>query len=92
MARTTEPKVNKAVVEQALRHINHHGGAYEGWYVGIEEMGSDRNETGISLPMRFDMRSEDEAKLTMSHLLSLGLFADDEYGANPTILFIYLKK
>ena len=92
MTNTTDPKVNTAVIEQATRHIDHHGGIYEDWYVGIEEVGSDRNNDNNSHPVRYEMPSEDEAKLTMSWLLGMGLMADDEYGAEPTILFIYTEK
>lgn len=88
----SEPKVNDAVVEKALRHINHHGGGYENWYVGIEEEGSDRDDSANRRLARYDMASEEEAKLTMSWLLSSGLTADDEYGAEPTILFVYTTK
>jgi len=89
---TKDPKINQAVVEQASRHINHHGGEYEAWYVGIEEEGSDRNDSTNRHPMRYELSSEDEAKLTMSWLLGMGIMADDEYGAEPTILFIYTQK
>lgn len=92
MTHTTDPKINNAVVEKALRHINHHGGIYEEWFVGIEEEGSDRDDAHNRHPVRYDMASEDEAKLTMSSLLGMGLTADDEYGAEPTILFVYTTK
>lgn len=92
MINTTAPEVNEAVVEKAIRHINHHGGSIEYWYVGIEDEGSDRNSDTDRHPMRYEMTSEAEAKLTMSWLLGMGLTADDEYGAEPTILFIYTKK
>lgn len=92
MSNANNPTVNKAVIEQAMRHIKHHGGILEEWYVGIEEGGSDRNDTHTRHPVRYEMTSEDQAKLTMSHLLSIGLMADDEYGAEPTILFVYTHK
>ncbi|BCS86859.1 hypothetical protein [Pseudodesulfovibrio sediminis] len=92
MSSTIEPGVNKTVVEQAMRHINHHGGIYEDWYVGIEEEGSDRDDTSNRQLIRYETASEDEAKLTMSWLLGLGFMADDEYGAEPTILFVYTNK
>lgn len=92
MTYTQDPQVNEAVVEKAIRHITHHGGAREDWFVGIEEEGSDRNDHGNRRLVRYSMRSEDEAKLTMSWLLSMGLMADDEYGAEPKILFIYTDK
>ena len=82
-------EVNGAVVEQAINHIDHHGGGYENWYVGVEEEGSDRDSSGNRHPARYEMDSDDEAKLTMSWLLGMGLMADDEYGAEPTILFVY---
>jgi len=84
-------EVNNAVVEKAIRHITHHGGNYEDWYVGVEEEGSDRDDTSNRRAVRYEMSSEDVAKQTMSRLLGLGLTADDEYGAEPTILFIYTK-
>lgn len=89
MSNTKAPKVNKAVVEKAIRHIDHNGGTYETWYVGIEEEGSDRDTSANRRAKRYTMGSEDEAKLTMSQLLGMGLMADDEYGAEPTILFVY---
>ncbi len=92
MTNATETKVNEAVVEQAIRHIEHHGGVYEKWYVGIEAIGTDRDNSSDRHPVRYKMASEDEAKLTMSWLLDMGLFADDEYDAEPTILFIYTTK
>ncbi len=91
MTKQDAPEGNKAVVAKATRHIEHHGRAYENWYVGIEESGSDRNVDGIRHPARYEMNSEREAKLTMSWLLGMGLMADDEYGAEPTILFVYTK-
>lgn len=92
MPNTAPPKVNKAVVEKVLRYITHHGGIHEDWYVGIEDEGSDRNDDNNLHPIRYEVPSEDEAKLTMSWLLGMGLMADDEYGAEPTILFIYTQK
>lgn len=92
MNNTNTPEVNEAIVEQATRHIEHHNGVYEDWYVGIEEEGSDRDDYDNRHPVRYEMASEDEAKLTMSWLLGMGLMADDEYGAEPTILFIYTEK
>lgn len=86
------PEVNEAVVEKAIRHINHHGGVTEKWFVGIEEAGSDRNADTNRHAIRYELSSDDEAKLTMSSLLGLGLQADDEYGSEPTILFIYTEK
>ena len=82
---------NKAVVAQVLRHIDHHGGGYDNWYVGIEQEGSDRDTSGNRHPRRFELKSDEEAKLTMSWLLGMGLMADDEYDAEPTILFIYTE-
>ncbi|QJB57476.1 hypothetical protein [Pseudodesulfovibrio sp. zrk46] len=87
-----ETNVNHSVIEQISRHINHHGGIYENWYVGIEEEGSDRDSSANRKLMLYKMKSEDEAKLTMSWLLTLGLTADDEYGAEPKLLFIYTEK
>ena len=84
-----EPKVNKTAVGQIVRHINHHGGVFEYWNVGIEEAGSDRNTSADRLPMRFDIRNADDARATMSHLLDMGLMADDEYDTDPTMLFVY---
>ncbi len=92
MSGRREPKVNKSVVEKALRHINHHGGIYGNWYVGIEEKGWDRDDSGNRHIMRYQTGSQDEAKLTMSSLLGTGLMADDEYGVEPKILFIYTDK
>lgn len=92
MNETNTPEVNEAVVEKAIRHIEHHSGVYEDWFVGIEEEGSDRDDSDNRHPVRFDMASDDEAKLTMSWLLSMGLMADDEYGSEPRILFIYTRK
>jgi len=80
------------VANKAIRHINHHGGAYENWYVGIEDAGSDRNGAENKCPAQYNLTSEDEAKLTMSWLLGMGLQADDEYGAEPTILFVYTNQ
>lgn len=91
MSNTHDTKVNEAVTEKAIRHINHHGGIYENWFVGIEEEGSDRNDDDNRRALRFEMSCEDEAKRTMSRLLGMGLMADDEYGAEPTILFIYTR-
>lgn len=88
----TEPEINEGVVAKAIRHIIHHGGPNEDWFVGIEEEGSDRDATGNRRAMRFELDSDDEAKLTMSSLLGHGLMADDEYGVEPTILFIYTLK
>ncbi|WP_419787988.1 hypothetical protein [Pseudodesulfovibrio sp.] len=92
MTNRNEPKANKHVAEKAIRHINFYGGRYEDWYVGIEDFGSDRDDSGYFYPARYDLKSDDEAKLTMSWLLGVGLQADDEYGVEPTILFIYTKK
>ncbi len=92
MTSTKASRVNQAVVEKAIRHINHHGGEYDEWYVGIEETGSDRDSAMNRRAVRYEMTSEDEAKRTMSRLLGMGLTADDEYGAEPTILFIYTTK
>ncbi|MDD3313003.1 hypothetical protein [Pseudodesulfovibrio sp.] len=91
MTNQHEPRANKDVVNKALRHINHHGGEYADWYVGIEDAGSDRNQDEKCLA-RHHLASEAEAKLTMSRLLELGLQADDEYGAEPTILFVYTRR
>jgi len=92
MSNTREPKANDAIVAQATRHIRHHGGEYEDWYVGIEDHGTDRDNTVGHHPMHYPLKSEDEAKLTMSSLLGMGLMADDEYGVEPSILFIYSSK
>lgn len=92
MTTRNESGVNQDVAERALRHINHHGGGYEDWYVGIEDSGSDRDDSKDRRLVRYDLASEDEAKLTMSWLLGMGLQADDEYGAEPTILFVYTYK
>lgn len=92
MADTSTHDVDQAVVEKATRHINHHGGQHEKWFVGIEEEGSDRDNQSNRHLVRYDMKSEDAAKHTMSWLLGLGIMADDEYGAEPTILFIYTTK
>jgi len=90
MTKANETDINEKVVEQARFHIRHHGGkSVSQWCVGIEDIGSDRDDSAGNHPARFEMNSEDEAKLTMSRLLELGLTADDEYGAEPTILFIY---
>jgi len=86
------PEVNEAIIEQAMRHIDHHEGNHERWFVGIEESGSDRKDCDNRHIVRYELASEDEAKHTMSWLLSLGLQADDEYGSEPTILFIYTMK
>jgi len=91
MTNKNTPKVNSDVVNKAFRHINHYGIPYEFWYVGIEDSGSDRNQDGNCLA-RYHLASEAEAKLTMSHLLGMGLQADDEYGAEPTILFVYTRQ
>lgn len=91
MKNQNEPRVNQDVVNKAIRHINHHGGAYEDWYVGIEDAGSERNPDEKCLA-RYTLTSEAEAKLTMSWLLGMGLQADDEYGAEPTILFVYTRR
>jgi len=91
MSSASETKIDEGVVDQAIHHIDHHGGGYENWYVGIEEKGSDRDTSQNRHPMRYELDSEDEAKLTMSWFLGMGLMADDEYGAEPTILFIYTE-
>lgn len=88
----TDDNVNTDAAEQALRHINHHGGDYDQWYVGIEEQGSDRDDAANRHLMRYEMENDDQAKHTMSWLLGMGLTADDEYGAEPTILFVYTVK
>ena len=92
MTNSDEPKVNEKVSEKAIRHIDHNGGVYESWYVGVDDAGSDRDDCNHKHPMRYEMTSKDEAILTMSWLMDLGLQADDEYGSEPTILFIYTKK
>lgn len=92
MTNTNKSKVNDHIASKAISHIDHHGGAYEKWYVGIEEAGSDRDDSSNRRLVRYEMASEDEAKLTMSWLLGMGLQADDEYGAEPTILFVYTDK
>lgn len=92
MMNQNNTNANKDVANKAIRHINHHGIGYECWYVGIEEVGSDRNSSDDKLLVRYALKSEKEAKLTMSLLLEMGLQADDEYGAEPTILFVYTKK
>jgi hypothetical protein len=92
MTHLHETKSKEAVVEQAVRHINHHGGGLEAWYVGIEEKGSDRDARSNRHPMHYELPSEDDAKSAMSLLLDQGLQADDEYGAQPTILFVYTQK
>lgn len=92
MTISNEPKVNEKVAEQAIRHIDHHGGVYERWYVGIDDVGSDRDDSNHKDPVRYEVASKDEAILTMSWLMDAGLQADDEYGAEPTILFIYTIK
>ena len=84
--------INKAVAAKAMRHIAHHGGEREEWYVGIEEPGSDRDDSDNRILARYDMRDENEAKATMSHLLEQGLSPDDEYDAEPTVLFIYTHR
>lgn len=86
------PQVNTKVAEQAIRHITHHGGVNESWWVGVDDAGSNRDESDHKHPARYEMTSRDEAIQTMSWLLDAGLQADDEYGAEPTILFIYTKK
>ncbi|QGY41555.1 hypothetical protein GM415_15980 [Pseudodesulfovibrio cashew] len=92
MSNSTEPKVDRAAAEKAMRHISHYGGQNANWYVGIEEEGSDRDTSGNRHAARYKMASGDHAKLTMSWLLEMGLKADDEYGADPIVLFIYTKK
>ncbi len=92
MTHSNEPKVNEKVAGQAIRHIDHHGGVYDRWYVGIDDSGSDRDESFHKCPARYEMTSKDEAILTMSWLMDVGLQADDEYGTEPNILFIYIKK
>lgn len=92
MTNSNEPKVNRKIAEKAVRHVNHHGGIYGNWYVGVDDAGSDRDECSHKHPVRYEMTSRDEAILTMSWLMDVGLQADDEYGAEPTILFIYTKK
>lgn len=87
-----EIKSKDAVVEQAIRHIVHHGGTVADWYVGIEEKGSDRDSRNDRHLINYLLASEDDAKLAMSRLLDRGLLADDEYGAEPTILFVYTRK
>ncbi|MCJ2164793.1 MULTISPECIES: hypothetical protein [unclassified Pseudodesulfovibrio] len=91
MITSDEPPINRKAAEQALRHINHHGGVNQGWYVGIDDAGSNRDDSSHKHPMRYEMTSRDEAIHTMSWLLDAGLQADDEYGAEPTILFIYKR-
>lgn len=85
----TKPKANKAAAAQIIRHINHHGGDIDAWYVAIEEEGSERYKTKGRHPIRFELKSDEEARLTMSSLLTMGLMADDEYDAEPTVLFVY---
>ena len=92
MSNLHEIKDKAAVVEQVVRHINHHGGVVGKWFVGIEEKGSDRDSKGDRRRLTFVLRSEDEAKQAMSTLLDLGLLVDDEYGYEPNQLFIYTKK
>jgi len=92
MIKSDEPKVNKKISEKAIRHIDHYGGVYEDWYVGVDDPGSDRDDSSHKHLARYEMTSRDEAILTMSWLMDVGLRADDEYGAEPTILFIYTKK
>jgi hypothetical protein len=87
-----ERKSKDAVIEQAIRHINHHDGVLEKWYVGIEENGSDRDSRNNRHLMRYELPTEDDAKSAMSLLLDQGLQADDEYGAQPTVLFVYMRK
>ncbi|WP_207264773.1 hypothetical protein [Desulfovibrio sp. Huiquan2017] len=87
-----EAKSRDAVVEQAIRHIGHHGGLVENWYVGIEEKGSDRDSRNDRHLINYLLFSEDDAKQAMSRLLDRGLQADDEYGAEPIILFVYTRK
>jgi len=91
MTQSDDPKVNEKVAEQATRHISHHGGVYESWYVGVDDPGSDRDDSNHKHPVRYEMTSRDEAILTMSWLMDVGLQADDEYGAEQTMLFIYTK-
>lgn len=92
MKKASIPQANKAVTAQVIRHIEHHGGVTETWYVGIEERGSDRYKTKGRHPIWFELKSDEEARLTMSNLLGMGLMADDEYDAEPTILFTYMEK
>ncbi|EGB13773.1 hypothetical protein DND132_0557 [Pseudodesulfovibrio mercurii] len=87
-----EARAVEDVVAQAARHIGHHGGLAGDWYVGIEEKGSDRDSRNDRCLMNYLLASEDDAKTAMSRLLDRGLQADDEYGAEPTILFIYTRK
>ncbi|WP_319470518.1 hypothetical protein [uncultured Pseudodesulfovibrio sp.] len=91
MSYSNNSKVNEAVVAKAVRHMDHYGVEHERWFVGIEEAGSDRGDHGIRHPIRYELKSEEAAKRTMSRLLGMGLQADDEYGAEPTILFIYTR-
>lgn len=91
MTNTDDSRHNAAVAAKVLRHINHYGGAYEDWRVGIEEEGSDRDDSDNRHPMRFETKSAEEAKNTMSWLLGMGLMADDEYDTEPTILFVYTE-
>lgn len=83
--------MNKAVAAKIIRHINHHGGDLEDWYVGIREKGSNRDSRNDRRPIQFELKSEEEAKLTMSGLLGMGLTADDEYDAEPTVIFVYTR-
>lgn len=92
MTHSNDPGVNKKVVEKAIRHIDHHGGGYEKWYVGVDDAGSDRDEGDYKHPARYEMASRDEAIQSMSWLMDAGLQADDEYGTEPTILFVYTRK
>lgn len=81
--------MNNAVAAKIIRHINHHGGDNEDWYVGIREKGSNRDDRKDRHPILFELSSEEEAKQTMSGLLGMGLTADDEYDAEPTVIFVY---
>jgi hypothetical protein len=92
MSNLHDTKSKEAVIAQAIRHINHHGGSLESWFVGIEEKGSDRDGRNDRHPIHFLLPSEDDAKSAMSQLLDMGLQADDEYGVQPVILFVYLPK
>jgi len=92
MSNLHDIKSKEAVIAQAVRHINHHGGGLEHWFVGIEEKGSDRDARNALHPIHYLLPAEDDAKTAMSQLLDLGLQADDEYGVQPVILFVYTQK
>jgi hypothetical protein len=92
MSNLHDIKSRDAVIAQAVRHINHHGGGLDAWFVGIEEKGSDRDARNDRHPIHFLLPSEDDAKSAMSQLLDMGLQADDEYGVQPVILFVYTPK